>query len=31
MRGFQWKRNDRQYWNGDGFSAIVPCLRCLGQ
>jgi len=21
MRGFQWKRNDRQYWNGDGFSA----------
>ena len=20
MRGFQWKRKDRQYWNGDGFS-----------
>ena len=20
MRGFQWKRGDRQYWNGDGFS-----------
>ena len=20
MRGFQWKRRDRQYWNGDGFS-----------
>lgn len=21
MRGFRWKRKDRQYWNGDGFSA----------
>lgn len=20
MRGFQWKRRDDQYWNGDGFS-----------
>ena len=20
MRGFQWKRRDTQYWNGDGFS-----------
>ena len=20
MRGFQWKREDKQYWNGDGFS-----------
>jgi hypothetical protein len=20
MRGFQWKRKDSQYWNGDGFS-----------
>lgn len=20
MRGFQWKRRDKQYWNGDGFS-----------
>ena len=20
MRGFQWKRRDSQYWNGDGFS-----------
>lgn len=20
MRGFQWQRKDKQYWNGDGFS-----------
>lgn len=21
MRGFQWKRGDKRYWNGDGYSA----------
>ena len=29
MRGFRWKREDKQYWNGDGFSAERGNARLL--
>src|SRR3546814_11498428 len=29
MRGFQWKRKARQYWNGDGFSTERGNARML--
>lgn len=29
MRGFQWKRRDNQYWNGDGFSTERGNARVL--
>ena len=29
MRGFRWKRGDRKYWNGDGFSAERGNARLL--
>lgn len=29
MRGFRWRRGDRQYWNGDGFSAERGNARLL--
>jgi hypothetical protein len=29
MRGFRWRRKDKQYWNGDGFSAERTNRRLL--